>query len=280
MKVAFINNKFLPKHLSQVNIEDRGFQFSDSVYEVIETYNGKLIDKLLHLKRLNRSLSQLKINFVLTESKLDAIFSQLSTLNYTNNLPFYIQISRGVSPRNHIFSATKPNVIMYFLNSRKPNISVYENGVNAILTNETRWQRRDIKSTSLLANIIAKQQAKESNAFEAIFIENGFITEGSSTNVFIVNDKDEILTHPKTNEILWGITREKIIDIAKAQSIKVIEEKFTQKQLFEAKEVFITSTTAYAIAIVKINEKQIGNGKVGNVAKTLYSLYKDYVQSH
>jgi len=278
MKLAFVNNQFTPKHQASLSIEDRATQFSDGVYEVIETYNGKLVDLDEHLIRLNRSLKELTINYSLAKTKLEAIFAELKEKNYSYNLPLYIQISRGTSPRNHIFLANiKPNLTIYFLNGRKPDSKIYENGVQAILLPDNRWQRRDIKSTSLLGNIVAKNKAKEQGAFEAIFSDNGIVLEGSSTNIFIVNNKGELQTHPKTNKILWGITREKIIQLAQKNNIKVLEKEFTEQELFSAKEVFLTSTTTYAIAITKINGKEINSGKVGGVYRKIFSLYSNYV---
>jgi D-alanine transaminase len=281
MKIAFINNQFIPKHQASLSIEDRATQFSDGVYEVIETYNGQLVDLDEHLISLNRSLKELAINYSLAKTKLEAVFTELKEKNYSYNLPLYIQISRGTSPRNHIFSANiKPNLTIYFLNGRKPDSKIYENGVQAILLPDNRWQRRDIKSTSLLGNIVAKNKAKEQGAFEAIFSDNGIVLEGSSTNIFIVNKKGELQTHPKTNKILWGITREKIIQLAQKNNIKALEKEFTEQELFSAKEVFLTSTTTYAIAITKINGKEINSGKVGGVYRKIFSLYSNYVHEN
>jgi D-alanine transaminase len=257
-----------------VDLEDRGYQFGDGVYEVIRVYNGKLFTGDEHLQRLNESAESIKIKlpFSIVEMK-----KQLLELVEENKLTFgivYIQVSRGVSQRNHLFP--QPDTVpVYVAYTRELPIpaDAMEKGVTAITVEDIRWLRCDIKSLNLLPNLLAKQKASESGCFEALQHRNGTITEGSSSNVsIVVNGK--IKTHPATNLILNGITRKVILEVSKKSGIEINEESFSVEEMLNADEVFLTGTTTEVMPVIEIDKRKIGNGKSGPVTKQLQSLFK------
>jgi D-alanine transaminase len=274
-KIAYLNSKYINFNKAKVHIEDRGLQFSDSVYEVVPFYNKKLIDFSFHVKRLKYSLKELQIKYIVKEDKLKKIFNKIISLNKIRNGIVYLQITRGVQPRDHDYRNNLiPNLIIYALN-RKLNLpSSNFKGVKAITYKDLRWKRRDIKTVSLLANVLAKKEAVRKNAYEAILIDNGKITEATASNVWIVKN-NKLITHPSNTDILKGVTRETVKKLIKKNKLNLKETSFTKKELYNADEVFITSSSNLVTPIIKIDSKIINRGKIGKISFQLATLYAD-----
>ncbi|GFZ75598.1 D-alanine aminotransferase [Compostibacillus humi] len=256
-----------------VDIEDRGYQFGDGIYEVIGVYEGRtfLLDE--HLQRLQRSASELRISLPYTLENLKAKLNELVKVNELNEGVIYLQVTRGTAERWHQFPEnTRPNLVAY-TKEEEVMTELEESGAKAVLTEDIRWLRCDIKTLNLLPNVLAKQKAIENGAVEAIMHRGNIVTEGSASNVFIVKD-GTVYTHPANNYILNGITRQKVLEICRKNKIAVHEETFTVDDLFQADEVFITATKLDIIPIIQVNERIIGNGKRGKVAETLLQDFR------
>ena len=275
-KIAYLNSKFIKFRDAKIHIEDRGLQFSDSVYEVISFYNQQLVDFEFHIKRLKYSLKELKINYIVNQDKLKKIFKKIINLNKLKNGIIYMQITRGIQPRDHSYKNNLiPNLIIYVINKKFNLPNKNFKGENAITYKDLRWKRRDIKTVSLLANVLAKNEAVRKNAYEAILIDKGKITEATASNVWIVKN-NKLFTHPTNTDILKGVTRESIKRIIKTNKLQLNEKSFTIKQLYNADEVFITSSTNLVTPIIKIDSKIINKGKIGNISLQLASLYANF----
>ena len=272
-KIVYLNSKFVKFRDAKIHIEDRGLQFSDSVYEVISFYNQQLVDFEFHIKRLKYSLKELKIKYLVNQDKLKKIFKKIINLNKLKNGIIYMQITRGIQPRDHTYKNNLiPNLIIYVINKKFNLPNKNFKGEKAITYKDLRWKRRDIKTVSLLANVLAKNEAVRKKAYEAILIEKGKITEATASNVWIVKN-NKLFTHPTNTDILKGVTRESIKRIIKTNKLQLNEKSFTIKQLYNADEVFITSSTNLVTPIIKIDSKIINKGKIGNISLQLASLY-------
>ena len=272
---AFINNKFENFKSAKIHIEDRGLQFADSVYEVIAVLDNNLIDLDFHLKRLKYSLSELEIKFKINKKNLNNIFLNLIKKNKTRNGIIYLQITRGIQFREHKYQKNlTPTLIVYTRNKNFNLPGKKFKGVNTITYQDLRWKRRDIKTVNLLPNIIAANMAKKKNAYEAILIQNGKVTEGTSSNIWIIK-RNNLITHPANSDILKGVTRTSLLKIIKKTSLKLIEKQFTHKQLINADEVFLTSSGSFITPILKIDNKKINNGKIGNITLKLAEMYTE-----
>ena len=272
---AFINNKFVNFKSAKIHIEDRGLQFADSVYEVIAVLDNNLIDLDFHLKRLKYSLRELEIKFTINKKNLNNIFLNLIKKNKTRNGIIYLQITRGIQFREHKYQKNLiPTLIIYTRNKSFNLPGKKFAGVNTITYQDLRWKRRDIKTVNLLPNIIAANMAKKKNAYEAILIQDGKVTEGTSSNIWIIK-RNNLITHPANSDILKGVTRTSLLKIIKKTSLKLIEKQFTHKQLFNADEVFLTSSGSFITPILKIDNKKINNGKIGNITLKLAEMYTE-----
>ena len=267
--IAFINSKYIEFKNAKVHIEDRGFQFSDSVYEVLKIINKKLIDFDYHFKRLKYSSSELNFNLKIDKNKLHRIFLNLIKKNNLTNGIIYLQITRGVQPREHAYKKNlKPNIIVY-TSKKKFNLpNKNYKGFKAITYPDIRWGRPDIKTTSLLANILAATCASNVGAYESIFFKDNKITEAAHSNVWIIKNK-KIITHPANNEILKGVTRTVLISLIKSLNLELIEREFTIKELYNSDEVFITSSGSLITPIVQVDKIKINNCKIGSITKSL-----------
>ena len=274
-KIAYLNSKYINFNKAKIHIEDRGLQFSDSVYEVVPFYNKKLIDFSFHARRLKYSLNELQIKYTVKEDKLKKIFNKIISLNKIKNGIVYLQITRGVQPRDHDYRNNLiPNLIIYTIN-RKLNLPNSNfKGVKAITYKDLRWKRRDIKTVSLLANVLAKKEAVRKKAYEAILIDNGKITEATASNVWIVKN-NKLITHPSNTDILKGITRETVKKLIKKNKLNLKETSFTKKELYNADEVFITSASSFVTPIIKVDSKLVNKGKIGKITMQLATLYAD-----
>ena len=274
--ITYIDGKYLNYEDSKIHINDRGYHFGDAVYEVIVFNKNIFYDFDGHIQRLFKSLTSLEIKFSLSSSSLKIIINNLIRLNKANIGSVYIQVSRGVAERNHSFHGLNIKPILTIIVSKKSNIENNLNGVKAITLNDNRWSRPDIKTTQLLPNVLAKTLANKNNAYESIFIDDeGFVTEGSSSNIWVLNKENQLITRNLDGKILSGITRNSISLFAKKNNITVIEKKFTQIELYNAKEVFLTSASSFIMPIVQIDDQNINQGLVGNVSLELRKLYFD-----
>ena len=274
--ITYIDGKYLNNEDSKIHINDRGYHFGDAVYEVIVFNKNIFYDFDGHIQRLFKSLKSLEIKFSLSSSSLKIIINNLIRLNKANIGSVYIQVSRGVAERNHSFHGLNIKPILTIIVSKKSNIENNLNGVKAITLNDNRWSRPDIKTTQLLPNVLAKTLANKNNAYESIFIDDeGFVTEGSSSNIWVLNKENQLITRNLDGKILSGITRNSISLFAKKNNIKVVEKKFTKIELYNAKEVFLTSASSFIMPIVQIDDQNINQGLVGNVSLELRKLYFD-----
>ena len=272
-KIAFLNSKFINFKNAKVHIEDRGLQFADSVYEVIAVFNHDLIDLDFHLKRLRYSLKELDIKYKINQKYLNKIFLTLLKKNKIVNGIIYLQITRGIQYTEHKYGNNLiPTLIIYTRNKKFNLPGKNFIGVNTITFEDLRWKRRDIKTVNLLPNVIAANKAKKMRAYEAILIQKGKITEGTSSNIWIIK-KNNLITHPANSDILKGVTRSSLLKIIKKTSLKLIEKKFTYKQLLDADEVFLTSSGSFITPILKVDKNKINNGEIGNITLKLAQMY-------
>ncbi len=278
--IAYVNGRYVARRDASVHIEDRGYQFADGVYEVIAVRAGEMIDEELHYDRLSRSLQELRIAPPCSRAVLPVVLKQVVRRNGVRNGIVYLQVTRGVASRNHAFPAagTSSSLIVTANRLLPPSQTLVEKGVAVISLAENRWARRDIKSISLLPNILAKQHAVEAGAYEAWFVDaDGMVTEGSSTNAWIVVNGQEVVTRPLGPDILAGITRHSVIEAARQANIKITEREFSVAEACAADEAFITSTTSFVLPVVSIDGQAIGGGTPGPVALALLRAYRDYV---
>ena len=276
--IAFINSKYIEFKNAKIHIEDRGFQFSDSVYEVVKVINNKLLDFDFHMRRLKYSTKELKFNFKLEKKFLYKIFLNLIKKNNLSNGIIYLQITRGTQPREHAYKKNlKPNIIIYTAKKKFNLPNKNYRGYKAITYPDIRWGRPDIKTTSLLANILAASEATKKGAYETILIKDKKITEAAHSNVWIVKD-DKIITHPANKDILKGVTRTVLINIITSLGLKLIEKEFSLKDLYKSDEVFITSSGSLITPIIQIDQVKINNNKIGKITKSLaLSFYKSII---
>ena len=270
---AYVNNKIVNFKNAKVHVEDRGLQFADSVYEVIAVLNNNLIDLNFHLKRLKFSLKELQIKYKFTRYSLNKIFLKLIKKNKTSNGIIYLQVTRGVQYREHKYEKNLSPTLIIYTRDKKFNLPGNKfKGVNTITYEDLRWKRRDIKTVNLLPNIIAANMAKKKKAYEAILIQNGKVTEGTSSNIWIIK-KNKLITHPANSNILKGVTRTSLLKIINKTSLKLVQQSFTYRELLNADEVFLTSSGSFITPILKIDKTKINKGKIGNITLKLAEMY-------
>ena len=273
--LVYLNNKYVNFKDAKIHIEDRGLQFSDSVYEVIKVLNHKLLDIDFHIRRLNYSTKELNFNISINKNLLTKIFITLVKKNKLSNGIIYLQITRGLQPREHAYKKNlKPNIIIYTAKKKFNLPNKNYKGYRAITFPDIRWGRPDIKTTSLLANILAATEASKKGAYETIFFKGKKITEAAHSNVWIIKN-EKITTHPANREILKGVTRTVLINIIKNQGLKLIEKEFSLNELFKSDEVFITSSGSLVTPIIQVDKIKINKGKIGPITKSLaLNFYK------
>lgn len=278
MGFCFLNGEIVKRKDAKVDIEDRGYQFGDGIYEVIRVYQGSMFTLKEHVERLFASAEKIRMEIPFSETELINKLEQLLELNKLQLGIVYVQFSRGVSPRGHVFpeEGTSLSFVAYTKELNQP-LKEMKHGVTSITMEDIRWLRCDIKSLNLLGNILAKQQAKDAGCFETLQHRGEIVTEGSSSNVSIVKE-GKVITHPVNNFILNGITRQKMIQLCSENNIPVVETTYTVEELFKADEIFLTGTTTEIMPIIAVDEKQIGNGKPGNVTKQLQKLFQQEIE--
>lgn len=278
-RIAYVNGRYLPIGEPAIHIEDRGFQFADGVYEVWLVRGGEFLDHAGHLARLKRSLAELRIALPMSDAALDIALRETLRRNRLGDALVYLQVTRGVAKRDHAFPTkpVRPSVIITARHApRGPVAARAETGIGVITQPDIRWKRCDIKSISLLPNILAKQAAREAGAFEAWLVnEAGEVTEGSSSNAWIVTGEGVLVTRPAGPEILNGITRQRIIRIAAAQGLRLEERGFTVEEALAAREAFISSASSMVMPVVTIDGRPVANGAPGSLASALRDAYED-----
>jgi len=278
-KISYVNGRYVDHAQAAVHIEDRGYQFADGVYEYIAFYNRTLLDADLHLKRLERSLKELEIAMPASPNALRIIIRELIAKNGREDGGLYMQITRGVANRDHPFPAnTRPSLIMTICGAKTPKDYEIEGGVKVISMLDNRWNRRDIKSVALLANVLCKQAATRSQVREAWLMEaDGTVNEGAVSNAYIITKAGELVTHHADEHVLGGVTRDVVLKLARKAGIPVAERAFNIVEAKAAAEAFITSTSANVLPVVKIDDRLVGNGKVGEITIKLQVLYAEHI---
>ena len=276
-RIVYVNGRYVPWGRASVHVDDRGFQFADGVYEVCAVRGGDLIDEAPHLKRLERSLGELRIAWPIGVERLRHVMRETVRRNRVGDGLVYVQITRGVARRDHPFPQgnVKPGLVV---TARNLAVDKYEalalEGVAVITLPESRWTRCDIKSTSLLANVLAKQQAREAGAFEAWFVDrDGYVTEGASTNAWIVDAAGLLRTRRLGQAILPGVTRGEIIPLCAKLGVPFEESAFTVDAAKSAREAFVTSASAGLMPVTSIDGLKLGDGKPGPIGRSLRQAY-------
>jgi D-alanine transaminase len=280
-RFAYVNGRYLPHKDAHVHIEDRGYQFADGVYEVVTIYQGKMVDEGPHLDRLERSLSELRIDMPMSRRSLQWISRELLRRNDVTHGLLYMQITRGVAPRNHRFpKAAKPALVMTTRQTKPHGAKMLEDGVKVITLPDIRWGRCDIKSVSLLPNCLNLQKAEEAGAYEAWqYDREGKVTEGCASNAWIVLPDKRVVTRPASNAILNGITRQRLIAILEEEGYSLEERAFTLSEAQDAREAFVTSSSSFVLPVSAIDDKPIGNGKAGILTGKLRQALVDFMAS-
>ena len=282
-RIAYVNGRYLPRREAAVDIEDRGYQFSDGVYEVCEVREGRIIDQRRHMARLGRSLDELHIAMPMSEAALAVVIRECMRRNRVRDGIIYLQITRGVARRDHAFPAagTPPSIVV---TARNLDFAGTErtatDGIAVVTVPDNRWERVDIKSISLLPNVLAKQTARELGAKEAWFVNrNGHVTEGSSSNAWIVTKGGKVVTPPADRGILRGITRTVLIEVIRAQGLELEERPFTVEEVYGARAAFLTSASQIVMPAVRVDDRSIGNGAPGSIATALRAQFHGHAES-
>tara|TARA_B100000315_G_scaffold257930_1_gene308439 strand:+ start:657 stop:1511 length:855 start_codon:yes stop_codon:yes gene_type:complete len=280
-RVAYVNGRYLPHRQASIHIEDRGFQFADGVYEVIAITDGKLVDIKPHLDRLNRSLGELNIAWPVTRRAFGLILGEVIRRNRVSNGSIYLQITRGVAPRDFAYpEGLQPSLVIYARSTKKASVATASQGHAVVSQPDIRWKRCDIKTVSLLPAVLAKQAAAEEGVADAWFVdEDGIITEGTSSNAWIVTPKKEIITRQTDNLILSGITRQTILKLASGAGLTFTERPFSLEEAKQATEAFTSSSTALVKPVIEIDGTPVGDGQAGSITRQLIEHYLNYMDN-
>jgi D-alanine transaminase len=279
-RIAYVNGRFAPLAKASISIQDRGFQFADGVYEVMAVIGGAMLDLDLHFARLERSLAEVRMTLPMTRAALAVVLRETIRRNLVSEGIVYLQITRGIARRDHAFPAAAiPTIIVTARSQPVGRGAHFDTGVAIITLPDQRWARCDIKSVGLLPNALAKQSAKEAGAYEAWLVgRDGLVTEGTSTNAWILTPQDELKTRYLDHAILSGVTRLAVLELARIRAMKVVEGGFSVQEAKDAKEAFLTSTTSFVLPVVSIDGSRVGEGAPGAVAKELRRLFAAHAQ--
>jgi D-alanine transaminase len=282
-RIAYVNGRYLPHDRAAVSIEDRGFQFADGVYEVCEVRGGRLIDATRHLTRLQRSLTELRMPMPMPLSALKVVLRETVRRNRVHDGIVYLQVTRGAAPRDFPFprEGTPPTIVVTARSNDPARIArMAEEGIAVVTMPDLRWQRVDIKSVALLPNVLAKQAARDQGAREAWLVDmRGYVTEGGSSNAWIVTKEGALVTRPLGSDILPGVTRSVVLDAVAAKNLMLEERPFTVEEAYAAQEAFVTSASQIVMPVVRIDGRPVGTGKPGPVAAALRREFYSYAQS-
>jgi D-alanine transaminase len=274
--IVYLNGEFLPPDQARVSVFDRGFVFADGVYELIPAYGGRLFRLQQHLARLDASLASIRLPNPLSQAEWRAVCERLVREAGAEDVSVYFQVTRGPAPRDHAFpAAVHPTVFAYAAPIKYPGAAQLAQGVAAITVPDFRWLRCDIKAIALLPNVLLRQQAIESGAAEAILLRDGFMTEGSASNIFVVTD-GVLITPPKGPFILPGVTRDLVLELARAHGVPCAERAVPEAKLRAAAEVMLSSSTKELLPITTLDGRPIGTGRPGPLHARLHALYQDY----
>jgi D-alanine transaminase len=277
--IVYINGEYLPQSQASVSVLDRGFLFGDGVYEVIPVFAGKPLRMNEHLERLQRSMDRVSLKSPLTQQEWEEIFHALLEKNPGGDRSIYLQVTRGAAPlRDLSFSADTEPTVFVMVNDIKPvDYAKLKNGIEAITVDDFRWKACDIKSVSLIANVMIRLRANEQNVMDAIMVRDGLVTEGTASNIFVVHN-GIISTPPKSECLLPGITRDLVIELALANGFQVEEREINPDELESADEIWLTSSTREIAPVVKLDNHVVGNGIAGEYWNKIIALYQDYKQ--
>ena len=279
-RIAYVNGRYVPQREASVNVEDRGYQFADGVYEVVHLYRGAFVDEERHLARLERSLAAIRIGMPMPRGALVRVLHEVAVRNRLRDGLLYMQVTRGVAPRDHAFP-THPVPPALVVTIRR--IPAYPTDIErwtarAITQPDERWARCDIKSVGLLPNVLARQAARERGAIEAILVDqDGMVTEGAATSFWIVDAHGTLLTRPLDQHILPGCTRDALLEVLQVSNIRVEQRAFSTAEMRGAREAFLTSATSFVKPITMIDDAPVGDGRVGPVARQLFQLFARHV---
>jgi D-alanine transaminase len=279
--IAYVNGDFVPLSEAKVSVLDRGFLFADGIYEVSAVLDGKLVDNDSHLARLARSVGEIKLALPESIGRIKEIQRELIERNRLKNGLVYLEVTRGADKgRDFAFpKGIKPTLVMFTSEKDIVNAASAKTGIGVITVPDIRWERRDIKSVGLLAQVLAKQAAAEAGAGEAWMIQDGEVTEGGSSSAFILTQNDVLVTRQNSNTILPGCTRKAVVKLAEERQLRLEERPFTVEEALRAKEVFITSASLFVQPVVKIDGKPVADGKVGPMAARLREIYIDFARA-
>jgi D-alanine transaminase len=276
-RIAYVNGRYVRHADAAVHIDDRGFVFADAVYEVCQVQQGFIIDLTRHLDRLDRSLSEIRISPRMPRAALAGIMRQVLRRNRVFNGMVYLQVTRGVAKRDHVFPSPQVRaslVVTAKILNPAVNAAKYAMGIKAITVEDNRWGRVDIKTVGLLPNVLARQRAKDAGAQEAIFVDaEGNVTEGGATNLWIVDKAGNLVTRPADHGILGGITRMTLMDVAEKLGLPVSERRFSVAEMLEAREIFVTGATTICLPVVSVDGETIANGHPGMTAQKIREAF-------
>jgi D-alanine transaminase len=280
-RIAYVNGRYLPQREASVNIEDRGYQFADGIYEVVHLYSGRLIDEDLHLNRLQRSLHEIRLPAPMSRAALRHVLHEVARRNRVREGLLYMQVTRGVARRDHPFPSqpVSPSVVVTIRRIPPYPTDVDKWTASAITYPDQRWARCDIKTVALLPNVLARQAAKENGAIEAILVDgNGMVTEGAATSFWIVDRNGVLRTRHLDRAILPGCTRDALLTLIGEEKVEFSETQFSEHDVREAREAFITSATSFVKPIVRIDGQPVGTGEVGPVTRRLFDAFARHVK--
>lgn len=280
-RIAYVNGRYLPQSEASVNIEDRGYQFGDGIYEVVHLHGGRYIDEDRHLQRLERSLREIQLPMPMSLAALRMVLREVARRNRLNEGLLYMQVTRGVAPRDHAFPKTPvPPALVVTIKRIPPYPTDVDHWTGTVITApDLRWARRDIKSVNLLPNCLARQAAREKGAIEAVLYDEatGIVTEGAATSFWIVDAKGTVITRQLGHQILPGCTRGALLAELEAEGIAFEEREFSLQEVKDAKEAFLTSATSFVKPIVAVDGAPVNDGKVGPVVRRLFDIFARHV---
>jgi D-alanine transaminase len=277
--IAYVNGSFVPLADAKVSVLDRGFLFADGIYEVSAVLDGRLVDNAAHLARLQRSVGEIALPLPETLERIEEIQHELIAQNNLVEGVVYIQVTRGAAPRDFVFpEGIKPTLVMFATPKNIVDAPAAKTGIAVKIVPDIRWERRDIKSVALLAQVLAKQVAAEAGCQEAWMVEDGKITEGGSSSAFILTHDDVLVTRPNSHAILPGCTRKAVIALAEERQLRVEERSFSVDEALAAKEAFITSASSFVQPVVTIDGHSVANGRPGPMAIRLREIYVEFAR--
>lgn len=278
-RIVYVNGEYAPENQARISVFDRGFLFADGVYEVTPVINGKLVDFGPHMERLERSLKELRMAWPCTLEELTRVHEEIIARNALKEGIIYMQVTRGVADRMFNFpKETQSSLVVFPQVMTLVDTANARTGVKVVTTPDIRWLRRDIKTVMLLAPVLGKQEAVEKGANEAWMIEDGHVTEGTSSNAYIIKD-NVVITRPLSNRILAGCTRRALFRLAKEHNVKIEERAFTPEEAYAADEAFLTSASQFVMPIVEIDGRRVGGGQPGPITRKLREIFLQEAQA-